>query len=302
MKADKTAGFPWTACEAESVMSGEDARQSTAVAGAVSELINYAPVLWSQDKRDHLPDLRDLVDEMVWVWAPTDGADLPDGPTKLQQECQRRITAVIKSVRAAVPPAPLSREQAETIINGLSAHAQEMSGQGDLLSVWQCCRLAKQLQADYGGQAASHLTLHGNFIIDESERFTNFGSQDREHVAQGRISGRPVLVFREPLDVDRIPEGWQCYHLAGRNIRETDHLWKFVPRDDYTGTILSPTRLINSKRPAAKIEGQFKLIPGLLPLEAFCEQHGLPQERLSGLFPETQELEEAASGMTIGGI
>ena len=294
--------FPWTVHDAESMMAEEDAQRSMLIARAISPLINYAAVLWHQEKKDCLPDLRDLVDEMVWVWAPADGADQPDAPTRLQEDCQRRITSAIRSIRPTVQPVPLSGEQAEAIIHGLSVNAQEMSGQDDLLSVWQCCRIAKQLRTDYGGQTEHPLTLRGDFVIDESERFTGFGCQDQDHVAQGRLSGRPVLVFSNPVDMDRIPEGWQCYHLAGRNIRETDHLWRFIPRNDYVGTILSPARLLNSKRPSAKIEGQFELLPGLFRLEAFCEQHGLARENLDGLFTEKRALETAQHGMEMGGM
>lgn len=294
--------FPWTAHDAESMMTEEDAQRSMLIAEAISPLISYAAVLWHQEKKDFLPDLRDLVDEMVWVWAPADGADQPNAPTRLQEDCQRRITSAIRSIKPAVQPVPLTGEQAEAIVHGLSVHAQEMSGQDSLLSVWQCCRIAKQLRTDYSGQTDHPLTLQGNFVIDESERFTGFGCQDRDHVVQGRVSGRPVLVFSDPVGVEQIPEGWQCYHLAGRNIRESTHLWKFIPRDNYAGTVLSPTKLLNSKRPSARIDGQFELLPGVFRLEAFCEQHGLTQKNLDELFPKTQTMEESAPSMTMGGL
>ena len=294
--------LPWTAREAESTMTAEDAQLSAVVAAAIPPLINYAAVLRHQGKEDYLPDLRDLVDGMVWIWAPADGADSPDLPTRLQEDCQQEITSAVKGVNSAAQPVPLTGEQAEAIIHGLSVHAEEMAAQEDLLSVWQCCRLAKELRTGYAGQTESALTLQGNFVIDESDRFTGFGCRDRGHVTQGRLSGRPVLVFSDPVDVERIPEGWQCYHLAGRNIRDSDQLWKFIPQDGYTGTVLSPVKLISSKRPSARIDGQFELLPGLLRLETFCEQHGLDQRDLDGLFPETQALEESTSSMTMGGL
>lgn len=294
--------FPWTAHDAESMMTEEDAQRSMLIARAISPLISYAAVLWHQEKKDFLPDLRDLVDEMVWVWAPVDGADSSDVPTSLQEDCQRKITAAIKGARATAPPKPLSGEQAEAVISGLSVHAQEMSDQADLLSVWQCCRLAKQLRMDYASQTEGPLTLRGNFVIDENERFTGFGCQDRDHVVQGRVSGRPVLVFSDPVNVDRIPEGWQCYHLAGRNIREADHLWRFIPRGDYVGTVLCPARLISSKRPSMPLNGHFEILPGQFRLDTFCEQHGLAKENMDGLFPEAQTQEKSEPGMTMGGL
>ena len=119
--------LPWTAREAESTMTAEDAQLSAVVAAAIPPLINYAAVLRRQGKEDCLPDLRDLVDGMVWIWAPADSADSPDLPTRLQEDCQQKITSAVGSVRTAVQPVPLTSEQAEAIIHGLSVHAEEMA-------------------------------------------------------------------------------------------------------------------------------------------------------------------------------
>ena len=48
--------------------------EMTAVMAAVNALVDHAAILAKNGGRDFLPDLRDLVNEMLWVWAPEDAA------------------------------------------------------------------------------------------------------------------------------------------------------------------------------------------------------------------------------------
>ena len=177
--------------------------------------MDYAAILAKNGGRDFLPDLRDMVNEMLWLWAPEDAA-AGMGPTVLQKEYHKKINAAVKGQPAELR---VSARQAGAIVRGLSIHAEEMNGQGSLLSIWQCCRLAKRLREDCTGQTEQPLALHGDFEIDESPRFMKFGSTDRDHVLPGRLFQYPVLIFNEPVPAGQVPEEWYSYNLSGRNIR-----------------------------------------------------------------------------------
>ena len=272
----------------------EDQMMEDVMAGA-DALVDYAAVLSKHGGREYLPDLRDMVNSMIWVWAPEDIIDDPKGPTKMQKEYHRKINASVKKV---LPASTITVEQAETIIHGLSIHAEEMSNHGYPLAVWQCCRLAKRLREDFAGQTSQPLTLRGNSAIDESERFTNFGTTDRSHVTEGKLFTRPVLIFSDPVPAEQIPEGWYCYHLSGRNIRDAGRLWNGPPlREQYAGSILTSVEMLQTRRNMMRIDGRFTPNKELTTLEAFCEQHGFRQQDFDGLFPEQ---EQKAGGMTFG--
>lgn len=263
---------------------------------AVNMLVEYAAVLAKNGGREFLPDLRDMVNEMLWVWAPEDAADSLQAPTELQKAYHKRINAAVKRRPSETA---IGAVQTEAIVRGLSIHAEEMNEQGHLLSIWQCCRLAKRLREDFAGQAEQGLILHGNFEVDESPRFMKFGSSDRGHMTEGRLLQLPALVFNKPVPAEQVPEGWQCYHLSGRNIQESDRMWNFMPRHDYTGSVLAQAGSIRTARNMMRINGQFVMSRGTVSLESFCQRHGFQVENFDRLFPKTA-MEPAQGGMTVG--
>lgn len=253
----------------------------------VNALVDYAAVLAKHGGKDYLPDLRDLVNEMVWVWAPEDDIITPGEPTRLQQEFHQKINS---SVRKALSKAAISSEQAEAVVCGLSIHAEKMADSGNLLSVWQCSRLAKRLREDFVGQTSQPLILRGNFMIDESDRFMKFGSVDQDHVMTGWLWRHPTLVFNNPVLADQVPDGWHEYHLSGRNIRNSDRIWSVIPQQDYTGSVLAPGELVKTKRNMVRLNGQFTMSGEVIPLNEFCEQHGFKREDFDRLFPEQKQI------------
>lgn len=256
--------------------------ETTDVMAAAGAMVEYAAVLAKNGGREFLPDLRDMVNEMLWVWAPEDVLVSPQGPTALQKEYHRQINAAVKR-RASETPS-ICTAQAETIVRGLSIHAEEMNGQGRPLSIWQCCRLAQKLREDLAGQI--ELVLRGNFEIDESPRFVKFGSTGRSHVGECRLLRLPALAFSEPVPSGQVPDGWQCYHLSGRNIQESDRMWSFMPRRDYTGSVLAQAGLIRTARNMMRINGRFIMSWEAVSLEDFCRRNGFRTEDFDRLFPE----------------
>ena len=269
--------------------------EMTAVMAAVNALVDHAAILAKNGGRDFLPDLRDLVNEMLWVWAPEDAA-AGMGPTVLQKEYHKKINAAVKGQPAELR---VSARQAGAIVRGLSIHAEEMGKQGSLLSIWQCCRLAKRLREDCTGQTVQPLALHGDFEIDESPRFIKFGSKDRKHVLLGRLFQYPVLIFNEPVPAGQVPEEWYGCNLSGRNIRESDRIWKFMPKYDYVGSVLVPEKLFRATRNMMRIDSRFTMDRETVSLESFCEQDRFQTDHLDQLFPE-METEQVQGGMSLG--
>ena len=257
--------------------------EMTDAMAAVDALVEYAAVLAKNGGREFLPDLRDMVNEMLWVWAPEDAADSLQAPTELQKEYHRRINAAVKRRPSETV---IGAAQTDAIVRGLSIHAEEMNEQGHLLSVWQCCRLAKRLREDFAGQTEQELVLRGKFEVDEGPRFMKFGSTDSDHVTEGRLLQLPALVFNEPVPAEQVPEGWQCYHLSGRNVQESDRMWNFMPRHDYTGSVVAQAGLIRTARNMMRIDGQFVMNREVVSLESFCQRHGFQVENFDRLFPE----------------
>ncbi len=271
-----------------------EAQKGADALAAVAALLQYAAFLSQHGGKEYLPDLRDVVETMACTWAPEDFIHAFDEPTKMEQETRKAFNTAVRR-QAAAPP---TGEQAETIIRGLSLHAEAMAEEGWPLQVWQCCRVARRLREDFTGHTNQPLVLQGNFEIDESERFMKFGCMDREHVMEGRLCGYPVLVFRDPVPAEQTPEGWHCYHLSGRNIEASDRLWSVVPQHDYAGSVLMAENLIQTKRNMMRIDGRFTMRTDLISLGNFCEQHGFRTEVLDRLFPE-QEMERSQGGITL---
>ena len=261
---------------------------------AVAALLDYAAFLSKHGGKEYLPDLRDVIELMACTWAPEDFIHAFDEPTKVERETRKAFNAAVR--RQAV--APLTGEQAEVIVRGLSLQAEAMAEEGWLLPVWQCCRIAKRLREDFAGQTVHPLIMQGNFEIDESDRFMKFGSLDRGRVMEGRLCRHPVLVFNEPVPAGQVPVGWHCYHLSGRNIEVSDRLWSVMPRHDYTGSVLTQADLIQTKRNMMRIDDRFKLSGELISLENFCERYGFRAEIFDRLFPG-QETAQSRGGITL---
>ena len=144
--------------------------------------------------------------------------------------------------------------KAYSVLRGLAVHAEEVTQNEDAFSVWECCRLARRVAGDHPDQFE---VFNGDFTADYSERFTKFGSQDWEHLQEGWMLGRHVLVFNSPLPDGQTPEGWHSYHLAGRNLSHVDRLLKAVPEKDYVGTVLSPHVLIRASYQSRQFQNHF---------------------------------------------
>lgn len=268
----------------------------------IEALVNYAAILSKQNVKEYLADLGDLIHSMLWVWAPEDFIDPRSKSTRLQGEYSRRIMTAARCSKIAVSSSQLSDKQLNAIIHGLSIHAENAAAEReDLLEVWQCCRLARKLREDYSEQTAQSLELQGNFIIDESDRFTKFGSTDPDHLIQGMIRRCPVLVFNAPVPADQLPEGWCCRHLTGRNIRRVDGIWKSLPESGYVGSVLSPSEIIWGSREMQRIASQFSMSSEFICLDEFCKKIGVQTLSLDGLFPDWEgSPAQILGGMTLG--
>jgi hypothetical protein len=272
------------------------------IQACIEALVNYAAILSRHDGKEYLPDLRDIVSSMIWVWAPEDFITPGFRSTKLQEEYAKKITAAARSSKTAAFPSELSDKQLEAIVRGLSIHAEHIAtARENLLEVWQCCRLAKKLRADFSGRTSQALTLRGNFTIDETERFLKFGSVDPDHMVQGVVKRYPVLVINTPIPLNDVPLGWYCRHLTGRNIQCADQIWRSLPESGYVGSVLSPVELIWGKRETQRIPGQFSIKSGFISLNDFCENNHFHIPDTGKLFPEWEaEQKQTLGGMTLG--
>ena len=214
-----------------------------------------------------------------------------------QQYLQGFDQAIATAMESGQAPA-FSSDKAHSILRGLAIHAEEVTQNEDAFSVWECCRLAKHVAMDYPDQCS---VFNGDFAADYSEHFTNFGSQDWEHLERGCLLDKQVLVFNSPVPDDQIPEGWHSYHLVGRNIYNVDKLLKSVPENGYVGTVLSPHVLIRASYQSHQIQDQFLRYAFPVSLTEFCEENHLPQPDVSGIAFGQQE-QAAPPQMTIGGI
>lgn len=280
----------------------QEEQNMAAVRECIKALVSYAAILSSQNAKEYLPDLKDVVNSMLWVWAPEDFIDSRDKPTRLQEEYARKIMIAARSSKASVSSSKLSDKQLGAIIRGLSIHAESAATvRENLLEVWQCCRLARKLREDYSEQTPQSLELQGNFIIDEAERFTKFGSIDPDHVVQGMVRRCPVLVFNAPVPAEQLPEGWCCRHLTGRNIQHVDGIRKSLPESGYVGSVLSPCEIIWGSQEMQRISNQFSMSSELICLDEFCKKIGVQTPSLDGLFPDFEESPaQVLGGMTLG--
>ena len=265
---------------------------------ALPVMAEYAAVLAAHDEKDAVLDVRDLAQEMLRFWRDPVYETYERGyETVERQYLDRFDQAVVAAMESGQTPA-FDSGKAQSILRGLAIHAEEVTQNEDAFSVWECCRLAKRVAIDYPDQCA---VFNGNFTAAYSERFTNFGSQDWDHLQEGRMLGRSVLVFNSPLPDGQIPEDWHSYHLAGRNLYNADRLLKEVPESGYVGTVLSPHVLIRASYQSRQLQDHFGWYGGIVSLTEFCERYHLPQPDVSGIDFEQQE-QTAAPQMTLGGL
>ena len=265
---------------------------------ALSAMIDYAAVLAARGEADAVLDTRDLAREMSRFWRDPVYDTYERGYEKVERQYLEQFDqAVSAAMRSGQAPA-FGSGKAYSVLRGLAVHAEEVTQNEDAFSVWECCRLARRVAGDHPDQCE---VFNGDFTADYSERFTKFGSQDWEHLQEGWMLGKYVLVFNSPLPDGQTPEGWHSYHLAGRNLSHVDRLLKAVPEKDYVGTVLSPHVLIRASYQTRQFQNHFGWYGGCVSLAEFCEKNHLPQPDVSGVAFGRQD-QAAAPQMTMGGM
>ena len=265
---------------------------------AITAMTEYAAVLAARGEPDAVLDVRDLAKEMLHFWRDPVYETYEQGyETVERQYLEQFDQAVAAAMESGQAPA-FSSDKAHSILRGLAIHAEEVTQNEDAFSVWECCRLAKRVAMDHPDQCA---VFNGDFTADYSERFTKFGSQDQEHLQEGWMLGKSVLVFNSPLPDGQIPEGRHTYHLAGRNLCHIDRLTKAVPESGYVGTVLSPHVLIRASYQSRQFQKHFGWYGGCITLTEFCEKNHLPQPDVSGIAFGQQE-QAAPPQMIMGGM
>lgn len=260
---------------------------------SLSDMIDYAALLTTRGEQDAVLDIRDLALEMLRFWRDRVYETYEKRYAAIEQQYTEKFDQAVQRAAKAEQPPVFNGKMAANLLNGLAIHANETADNEDAFSVWECCRLAKRLLDEYPQYKK---IFRGSFTIDESERFTAFGSQDQEHLQEGLLLGRHVLIFNSPVPDGQIPDGWHSYHLAGRNLYHADKLTKAVPEDNYVGTVLSPHVLIRASYQSRQIQNQSMLYGGYVSLKEFCASYHLPQPDMSSTVPEPQE-----ESMTMGG-
>ncbi len=256
-------------------------------------------VLAVRGEETALLDLRDLAFEMQWFWRDCVYSEYEKGGKKQEQQYREKFDNAVSLARESRQPPPFDGQKAGAILKALDIHAEEeLMDNENHFPVWQCSRLAKRLQEEYPRVKS---TFGQRFPADYSERFINFGCKDCEHLDIGRLLGQDVLMFPDPVPEDAVPEGWHCYHLAGRNIRKADSLLTSVPEKDYVGTVLSPHRLMDAGQQDLQPQDLVMGYWNVLSLTTFCEDRHLSEPDMSGIFPDQQQTIQPA-GMTMGGI
>ena len=265
---------------------------------ALPVMAQYAAVLAVRGEKYAVLDVRDLAVEMLHFWRDPVYMTYERGYEKVERQYLERFDQAVAAAMESGQAPAFDSGKAHSILHGLAIHAVEVTDNEDAFSVWECYRLAKRVAMDHPDQCT---VFNGDFTADYSERFTKFGSQDWEHLQEGWLSGRPVLLFNHPVPDEQIPEGWHSYHLAGRNLYNADRLLKAAPENRYVGTVLSPHVLIRASYQSRQIQNQFGGYGGYVSLTEFCEKHHLPQPDMSGTAFGPQE-QAAPPQMTIGGL
>ena len=265
---------------------------------ALPAMSEYAAVLAVRGEKDTVLDMRDLAVEMLHFWRDPVYMTYERGYEKVERKDLEGFDQVVSAAMESGQAPVFSGDKAHSILQGLAIHAEEVTQNEDAFSVWECCRLAKRVAMDHPDQCS---VFNGDFTADYSERFTKFGSQDWQHLQEGWLLDRPVLIFNHPVPDDQIPEGWHSYHLAGRNLYNADRLLKAVPENGYVGTVLSPHVLIRTSYQSRQLQNQFGSYGGCVSLTEFCEKHHLPQPDVSEIASGQQE-QAALPQMGMGGM
>lgn len=266
-----------------------------AVQTGLSAMVDYAAVLSAGGKRNAVLDARDLALKMLYFWRDSVYLTYEKGYARVERQYTEKFDQAVRMAKRTKQAPAFSGEKAKNILQSLAIHAAEVTDNEDTFSVWECCRLAKQLLDEY----PQHREIfRGDFTVDESERFMKFGSKDWDHLQEGWLLGKEVLVFNTPVPDEQIPEGWHSYHLTGRNFGHIDKLLKAVPERRYVGTVLSPHVLIRASYRSREIRDQFLCCGGYTSLTEYCEKLHLPQPDMSGIASEQQE-GSAAPQMTM---
>jgi len=265
---------------------------------ALSVMAEYAAVLAARGEKDAVLDVRDLAVEMLHFWRDPVYMTFERGYEKVERQYLEGFDQAVAAAMESGQAPAFDSGKAHSVLQGLAIHAEEVTQNDDAFSVWECCRLAKRIAMDHPSQCAA---FNGDFTADYSERFTRFGSQDWQHLQEGRLLDRTVLLFNHPVPDEQIPKGWHSYHLAGRNLCHLDRLLKAAPENGYVGTVLSPHVLIRPSYQSRQLQNQFGSYGGCVSLTEFCERHHLPQPDMSGITSGQQD-HAAAPQMGMGGM
>ena len=238
------------------------------VQSGLSDMIDYAAVLSARGEQDAVLDMRDLALEMLHFWRDPVYDTYEKGYDRLEQQYTEKLDQAVQQAGDSRQCPPFDEQKAANILGCLAIHAEEVTQNNDNFSIWECCRLAKRLREEFPQQAG---IFQGDFVVDESERFAQFGSKNWEQLQEGWLLGKPVLVFSHPVPEEQVPEGWHSYHLAGRNLYRADKLLKDMPESGYVGTVLSPYSLIRASYQSRQIQNRFGCCGGYVSVAEFCE-------------------------------
>jgi len=282
-------------CRFQNEMDKQFEKMRQDAQSALSAMIDYAAVLAVRGEANAVLDTRDLAQEMFHFWRDPVYETYERGYKKVERQYMERFDQAVSAAMESRQAPAFDSGKAHSVLRGLAIHAEEVTQNEDAFSVWECCRLAKRVAEEHPDQCA---VFSGDFTVDYSERFTKFGSQDWEHLQEGWMLGRRVLVFNSPLPDGQIPEGWYSYHLTGRNLSHIDRLLKTVPEKGYVGTVLSPHVLIRASYQSRQFQNHFGWYGGCVSLTEFCKNNHLPQPDMSGIFPEQQTQTMKMGGLT----
>lgn len=262
-----------------------DAFRRTVFAG-LNAMASYAGVLAARGEETALLDLRDLAFQMHPFWQDYLYQEYQKVGEKLERQYHEKFDRAVELARESGQPPAFDGQKASAILKALDIHAQEeLYGNGNQFAVWQCSHLAKRLQEEY---PRVRTDFGQNSPADHCERFTQFGCKSCEELDIGYLLGQHVLIFSDPVPEDTVPEGWHCYHLAGRNIMNADKVLTSVP-EDYVGTALSPCSLMDTDQRDLQPD-DFGIGCGECFIQAgFYEQLNLTAADMGVIFPNQNQ-------------
>jgi len=255
------------------------------VFSGLNAMASYAGMLAAKGEDAAVLDLRDLALDMHPFWQDFLYSEYQKAGNKQERQYQEKFDGAVSLARESGKPPSFGIQKVSAMLKALRIHAEEeLYGNENRFAVWQCSQLAKRLRSEYPFVRTG---FGQNFPldVDYSERFTRFGCRDCEHLDVGQLLGQDVLMFSDPIPENAVPEGWYCYHLAGRNIMKADRLLTSMP-EDYVGTVLSPCSLTDTGQSGLQLcLGSYENVT----LTEFCEKLHLPEPDLSGIFPDQRQ-------------